>query len=1593
MADQTLGSTGEPLERTGTWACEVEFTTVGSRLVNHPLFKGCDPKFLDAIAEQARRADLKADEEMDLKDGGPLIIVENGALRICIGAGPAVIVGPGTVLNCAGFLGALGDAEAYKPRRGGEDERSSSKESRGKPNYNEVPPYNLTTNPMAPPPTLFVERKKMSVVVDKRVRKLTDDECCFYNLCPQAAVVGASSRRPGGWMTMKVTGALAGAQPLQGDARHTEKTEEFGGARFAVIPNNLIEHVAQSFKPDPENPFDLKQSLARCNKNAQALKQSWRLVLGRCSTLFANVPPHVMWAISEMVDSEVIPEGECIVSEGEVGEGAESVKIIEEGSAIVEKTKGINPNKSECLPIGRLGPGAVIGDLCLIGATIPRPATARASTAVHVLTIHMRPLLALIRFFPGMLAAMGARLRAIAGYLQTSLPLCSESMGSMTMFAACDVGFLRAISGDRRAFFGGHVFVDEEDVNGVVYAVEYGRCGVEVPGQGMLSEVPIGKCFGVGGPIMVGKSEITAKGAVVRVVTPISIVLQIEKKGLLAVFERFGAEKQRFDRIHSVENDGSTNIKGGLSEKINDFRDCGHRFIDNIFGALEMKCYMTGQTIVVMGAQDASQMFILKSGTVELEKDQLVLGRMTTGATFGELVMLGVTRRRTITIRAATMCFTMEIPRATFLSAIEKNPEERPRFEQLAIRRMDLDSAVIWPVLRGAPERMLLLLNLHAERRMCTIKDPFLNTPATREAALLLLQGTASIFLDGAEVQPLNMGECFNEQILLGVPNSRKEYVVPKTQCEVQIVTKAAWDKVCDEFYTEQDSVKKSILKHMAERAEFRLGVVPGSTTMLKSSALFRGTSEPFVQAVRDRLKNNLYRPGRIIIEAGKDGDGFYLLLDGIAQATLRDQTFDLSSGANFGEAVLIGIVKAFQKTVRATTLCIVQKLRKADFKECLQQHPGDQRYFELPVLEAEKELHESLPNRCRNATTFENCEPEFLEVICPRVDDQFFMPQEKIIKAGDKFILGESYVFLLLAGQAVAEDNLGVTLGIVNVGEIMGEAPLVGMASGVRTANVRAWSRGLVHCAKIPSAVLHEMLEKFPQEKEILINLCKRRHARNLELIARRTMWLNEVAVPSLSRSRLFAWCDIAMMQAIAAHLAETVYSPGEEIVRAGDVANSMIVLLEGVADLESKCGMNVGSFTDGAVIGEVAVLGIFSTRTATVVAFRTCRVIQLAAEVFSRTLPGVENASGILKAKLEELADGRHEQVKHGLPLSALPLGIPPDDVCVRAVALQADRIDLEPGEILEALSDRSPCGPHFSVLVRGRAELVHINSQMEVVADARVVMALSPGSMIIEGTVADYSACLRAKTACELYRVRQSDFMIAVLSVPAAHEWFYRFRLLERETKDRYLMRLKSAQGALEARRPTSASSPMQSTQLLFDASDGAIEEWRPGTAPQGARRDHDRTQRGGGTMNTSLKAMDISSGLEMSLNKTQKMSNSRPQSRSNSRPHSRPHSSSGKKSLGGSGGQTLLEISRRPSGELSESIPTRWERTAGRADSDEACPKRPLKRVGSAPTRARRAGAAPFGCKSSFKDASFSNSDASRARSLPTVVPSG
>jgi hypothetical protein len=139
-------------------------------LADLPVFEGCTESFADAVVKQARRFDLRADEDMELKDGGPLCIVENGTVRLTIGAGPSVVAGPGTVLNCAGFLTALAEAEHYKPNKlnmrrvaDAEEKNRQSSKSQVEPENDEVPAYMLTANPLAPPPVFFVDDWKKKV--------------------------------------------------------------------------------------------------------------------------------------------------------------------------------------------------------------------------------------------------------------------------------------------------------------------------------------------------------------------------------------------------------------------------------------------------------------------------------------------------------------------------------------------------------------------------------------------------------------------------------------------------------------------------------------------------------------------------------------------------------------------------------------------------------------------------------------------------------------------------------------------------------------------------------------------------------------------------------------------------------------------------------------------------------------------------------------------------------------------------------------------------------------------------------------------------------------------------------------------------------------------------------------------------------------------------------------------------------------------------------------------------------------------------------------------------------------------------------------
>jgi CRP-like cAMP-binding protein len=291
------------------------------------------------------------------------------------------------------------------------------------------------------------------------------------------------------------------------------------------------------------------------------------------------------------------------------------------------------------------------------------------------------------------------------------------------------------------------------------------------------------------------------------------------------------------------------------------------------------------------------------------------------------------------------------------------------------------------------------------------------------------------------------------------------------------------------------------------------------------------------------------------------------------------------------------------------------------------------------------------------------------------------------------------------------------------------------------------------------------------------------------------REQWVQETVVPALEGTALLAGCPDDFLYDVAACLVEKTYKDGQTICVCGEPGDSMLMILEGTAEIEAKSGAKISHFREGACFGEVAALGIFQYRTATVRAVGKVRVLSVTQKALDRAIE--KSDEDMVRMAFARLTESRREQVQKGMPMCALPINAKPEDVCVRAVALQAERIDLAPGQCWEPLSDFDACGAHFGVITKGRALL-------ETVEERRLVTSMKAGELFPEGMAAEYNTNLRAVTALQGYRVRQTDFLVAVYSMPSAQEWFYRFRLLDKRTRAHLHSRLNAVRGVTEGVR---------------------------------------------------------------------------------------------------------------------------------------------------------------------------------------------
>ncbi|CAK9031676.1 unnamed protein product [Durusdinium trenchii] len=1354
---------------TENWSEEDD--VVFSALAAQTIFKGCDPDLLKRLAAQALVWTPGRGHEIPMRDGMSLMIVVSGALYVCVGGGPAATATNGFAIGLPGML-KLHDAEVR---------------FRTRPNSIVDVTDILAKHPRDPESRDPSGEEFGFTLPDLSACTLQLVRDCIMNLCPHTmSLKGHDPEKSTVPLRMEVVDALTNQRNIL-----QKEDMQAGLCKLACISRERIHDV-----------FARSQSMEIFEENQQAVRYRYETLI-RLSA-FPSVPLEVTWMLASLSELRSYAAGDLIVEEGDC-DSVESLLVLSKGSADVNKIL-FDGKLLEAQPfkIARLYPGAMIGDVLFIESWISRQASVIAYEATEVIELSSRKLLDVMACYPGLTSIYVSRCREASAILQRSLTRPTDVLASMKLFYGLNPAFIRSLANitERKMNFLGDVFKEEGSTDRTLRVQEFGKVRVETNREGMVALTDVGTLLGES--MFLGMSHVAE--ATFRAATPLLVMLWIPHHSFENImndgYPTEGAYFRSLDRTDQGREDMSHYAK-----YMKLFRGCGQSFIHDIGECIHRRAYKPGQTILVQAAIDDRSLFLVATGkaSVLINGKEQPEEELSPGDVFGELTLLGLVLLRSATVVATTYCSCLKMPRQAFIDALEKHPEETVHFEQLMCLRAVQVAAErgTFPFLKKASERLLYYLNLQATRRSTppgewATRD---GDPLPTDVAYLLVSGEAYVTEESGHRILMSKGSCFGEHVLIGI-RSRISSIEPKTACEVQMVSRSVFEKVMSECPDERAETEQGILEEMSIKAQQELGVERGSPEILNRCAFFRAAHEKFMTLMRPRMRAMLFKVGEYITRERDYADHMFIVLRGSA-AVMGDDAetpvLRFEAGAAISEASLLGTCTFYPYAVRVENLCLVLSLPRNDFNEVLDQFPDERELFNR-LLADQEDILRRLPKVLKlHHPLFSSSSIDFLKAVCEFADEVYYAAGECIITCGESCSVGETVMYLLVAGNAAVILAHGEEVAQIKSGSLVGEGGALGIANK-RSTQVSAWKGGMVRLIRLQGQSIGKAVEEHPEDCQALENQFMMRSQKNAEAEAIRKVWIGKSVIPLLKNCHIFQGFSDSeeLIAKIAAPLLKMSFAEGTELCVAGDAADSMIVIIDGEVEAKCKEGKVVARLMTSAVTGELAILGLLSFRTVTLTACRPTDTVVVTSAGLRPILKSSEAAS----QHLQKLAQEKLSQIDRGFPILSLPLGAS-NDVVVRTIALHSARCIWAPGETWRIPENATASGRHHWIFARGRAVVLvgpadHPMNPIQTVGTG--AMAILPEWLCMQ-----YEARAVALTPVEAFRISCMDIQLATLSVRSIPSWFQRFRGLEREAIENFAAKLFRAKAVIDMNRP--------------------------------------------------------------------------------------------------------------------------------------------------------------------------------------------
>eukprot|EP00931_Biecheleriopsis_adriatica_P003507 TRINITY_DN10527_c0_g1_i1.p1 TRINITY_DN10527_c0_g1~~TRINITY_DN10527_c0_g1_i1.p1 ORF type:complete len:1473 (+),score=275.03 TRINITY_DN10527_c0_g1_i1:114-4532(+) len=1354
-------------------------------LQRHSLFRGCDEDLVKEVATAAlAQAHYPPSGQLNLRDGMPMMVVVSGEISVCIGCGPAQNARVGSVIGAAGMLGLLKDAEKYKNSRACRscvmsvfDYESMAQEQEpdeGLRERGEKAPLPMPTD------SPFLRRVCHDTILNLVPHTLPDSISARPGTAEQAGRSRGS--RP-------QSAALTGWLRLDIDNRSSRSDRQCPAGYTAVA----------SLTPD------LIEGVLAGTSSHELYKSNRAELISRFSALlrlaaFPGVPPEVILAIADRSQFETFAAGSLIAKEAEANSEAPILMIMDSGLATVDKLLCTprNPNEAEYHSIAYLMPGTIIGDVCYVEAHVSRAASITAREFTRMLTISNKDLIEVMGAYPGMVSIYTPRIRDCTKVMLDSVIKLPDSIRGMKLFYGWEESFIRAVSGisQRKVQFLGDIVKQEGGTDRTLRLQEFGMVRVETVKDGCVAITDVGTVLGEKMFLGIGGTELTSK-ATFRVATPLALMVNIAQHSFDQLLDAHPSAAGHFRNLKRT--DQGVEERGHRAKDLNIFRGCSAGLIEDFGECLARRAYKPWQTVITQRSLGWGSLYIVTSGHLAVFVGADMVKSVGAGESFGELGLLGLVPAQKATVISQSFVTLLELSRESFLQVLDNHPSEKLHFEKLVKSKGHEYSKETWPFIKDAPEKVLYFVNLYA-RRESSVEGAWETRKGERlpkNAAVLVIEGELAITNEHGHTDTYTRGMTFGEQTLLGL-QAEQFHIVAKTFCYLQILDKAMFEKTLAECPDARSVIYQGIKNLIGRKAEARLGIKIGSPDILRKFSLFRPMPESFLREVHSRFTTMVYQPGEVICEPGMRNDSMCIVVRGVASVMNgATQAVRMTPGDSFGEANMLGLASASQISLQAVGLCCLQMISRGGLRAALEEYPVERQLFDGAADTMKTgwlkgiDILPQVASALRSNPVFTRTTPEFVSTACLGADEVFFAPGEHIITLGERCIFGEAKMYIVVAGAAEVKLENGEVVATLQPGALVGEGGALGMAE-IRTATIMAGKEGLARCICLQGTSIQMACTMYPECHAALSQHFTQRSQTNAEFQKSRSMWIKEVVTPAVKQCRLLTGFSSKLISKIVEPLTKITYFAGEMICTAGESASSIIFFLKGQSEILSRDGHVLGHLSGGC-IGEVALLGMFPWRSATVRAVTAVETV----EIESVHLWKVVGHSEAACERLQFLEEERRVQVAKGMPICSLPIDASPEDSCVRAIALHSDRIVIAAGQTWEVPPDARACGPHYWIITRGHAQLLMGPEDHPV----NPVATLMPGSrgIVPESRCLKYEARLQAMTPVEAYRVRCSDILLASASVGA--KWHLRFARLERETCSAIRQKLKSARTVME------------------------------------------------------------------------------------------------------------------------------------------------------------------------------------------------